>query len=618
MQDIFLSFLNRSITAGWLILIIILLRFFLKKAPKSVRLILWMMVGIRLICPVSFESVLSLIPNTETVVYDSTDTEIETFQIDSGVEVVDQTVNPAVTEYFTSQTVLEAGMTLTQKVLWTASRVWIAGMILLLLYAVVSQLLLYRQVADSVPCIWVPAVEGDAKVQGQKSGIRCKKTSIRQSSRVTSPFVMGLICPRIYIPFHMEEETMGYVIAHEQMHIRYLHHWMKWIGFLTLTAYWFHPFIWVAYILLCRDIELACDEAVVSRQSLAYKKAYAEALLSCSEKQASLVSPLAFRETGIKQRIKNVLSCKKPAFWVVAVCVLLCVGMAACFLTNPKEPDFEKTEETVEETTGEMIGETIGEATGKTIEETVGESAEKTIEETTEEVTEENTFAEAAKELLEENRSQLWMGDVLEAEKSIWFADYNGETWQVLEDKEWYDTPSSCTTIIYYRDEQNCDVNEIVIKMAEVLLEGMTEPSELRPFTVTEYRIPQQKLYTLETNLNIMEQVYERSLEKGSTPEEAFRSLIASAAYVDGFMPVTENMWYFTLEGYYSYEGRSGPGVSMEEAMHAEPELADADGLIPFVMQGSAQMFQFVLIKEGNVYRMQRADGMRMLYEEML
>lgn len=627
MENLFLGFLNRSIAAGWLILIVILLRLFLKKVPKSVRLLLWLMVAIRLICPVSFESVLSLIPNTETVVYDSTDT--GTFQIDSGVEVVDQRINPVITEYFTSQTVPEVTMTLEQKVLLTASRVWIAGILVLLLYAAVSQLLLHRRVADSVPCIVETTGERQAVPQGAQSGTIGKKGNIRQSSRVTSPFVMGLFRPRIYLPFHMEEETMGYVIAHEQMHIRYFHHWVKWIGFLILTAYWFHPLVWTAYILLCRDIELACDEAVVSSQSLAYKKAYAQALLACSESQASLVSPLAFRETGIRQRIKNVLSCKKTAFWMMVLCVFLCMGMAACFLTNPKEPDQKHTGEILEETkdpaqeemTGEANGETLQEAAPKNPEETqegaLAESEGNTIEKTTGETTEEDVFMERAKKLLEENRSQLWMGEVLGAERSIWFADYNGETWQVIESEERYTTPSDCNTIIYYQDTQNSNVDEIVVKMAEVLLEGMTEPSDLRPFTVMEYRIPQQKLYTLEDNLEIMEQVYERSLEAGNTPEEAWDSLIANTAYIDGFVPVTENMWYFVLNGYYSYEGLSGPGVSMEQEAFIQPELIEPDGLIPFVLQGSEGVFQFVLIKEGNVYRLQRAMGMKKLYEKM-
>lgn len=311
MEAVFIRLLNMSIAASWLILAVVLLRVILKKAPKSIRRILWALVGIRLVLPFSFESFLSLIPSAETVSPDIL--YAETPRIHSGISAFNTYVNPIISESLAPN--VAASVNPMQVVAYIASVVWIAGMILLMLYSVISYVRLRRCVADAV----------------------ILRDNFWQSEKVASPFVLGLFRPRIYLPFGMDEESLAYVVAHEKAHIKRRDHWIKPIGFLLLTIYWFNPLIWLAYILLCRDIELACDERVVKQMSAEDKKAYSKALLTCSVDRRSIAAcPLAFGEVGVKQRIKNVLNYKKPAFWIIIVALVSCVVMAVCFLTNPK------------------------------------------------------------------------------------------------------------------------------------------------------------------------------------------------------------------------------------------------------------------------------------------
>ncbi len=311
MEAVFIKLLNMSIAASWLILAVVLLRAILNKAPKAIRRILWALVGIRLVLPFSPESFLSLIPSAETISPDILYT--GTPKIHSGVSAFNTYVNPVVSDSLTPAA--GAGINPLQIVASIASVVWIAGMAVLLLYAAVSYIRLRRKVAEAVPL----------------------RDNLWQSEVVVSPFVLGFFRPRIYLPFGIDEETMAYVVAHENEHINRYDHWIKPIGFLLLVIHWFNPLIWLAYILLCRDIELACDEHVVKRMSADDKKAYLKALLTCSVDRRSIAScPLAFGEVGVKQRIKNVLNYKKPAFWIIIVALASCVVVAVCFLTNPK------------------------------------------------------------------------------------------------------------------------------------------------------------------------------------------------------------------------------------------------------------------------------------------
>jgi len=328
-EAIFIKLLNISISASWLILAAVLLRFVFKRAPKSIRCILWALVGIRLVCPSSFESFLSLIPSAETVSPDIL--YAETPEIHSGISIFNAYVNPVLFDSLAPTA--EASVNPMQVVASIASIVWILGMVLLMLYGVVSYVRLRRKVAEAVPL----------------------RDNLWQSEAVVSPFVLGIFRPRIYLPFGIDAESLAYVVTHENAHISRRDHWIKPVGFLLLAIYWFNPLIWLAYILLCRDIELACDERVIKKMSADNKKAYSKALLSCSVSRRSIAAcPLAFGEVGVKQRIKNVLNYKKPAFWIVVVALASCIVVAVCFLTNPK------TGEDPEKVVGEYDTSSLG------------------------------------------------------------------------------------------------------------------------------------------------------------------------------------------------------------------------------------------------------------------
>lgn len=311
MEALFLKLVNMSITASWLVLAIIAVRLIFKKTPKWILCLLWGLVAIRLICPFSFESALSLIPSAEPLPQEI----IYTAQpeIQSGVPVIDYTVNPMLES---SMTPIEpASANPTQIWSFILSQVWILGMLLMLIYSLVSYLLLKRKVATAIPV----------------------RRGIKQSEFVDSPFVLGIIRPMIYLPIGMAEGDMTYVIAHEKAHIRRRDHWWKPLGFLLLSIYWFNPLLWAAYILLCRDIEAACDEKVIREMDKDDRRAYSTALLNCSIHRRRITAcPLAFGEVGVKERVKGVMNYKKPAFWVILIALVISIVVAVCFMTNPK------------------------------------------------------------------------------------------------------------------------------------------------------------------------------------------------------------------------------------------------------------------------------------------
>ena len=299
-----------SITASWLTLAVIAIRFLLKKAPKAFSVILWALVGIRLIFPISYESILSLVPSAETVPRDIIYSYVP--GIDSGIEAMDSAVNP-----FISQSLAPSeatGIAPMQIITSIASAVWIAGVAAMLLYTAMSYLRFRRKVREAAPL--------------DKNVYLC--------DGIGTPFILGVIRPRIYLPSDIGKADMEYVISHEKAHIRRCDHLWKPLGFLLLTVYWFNPVLWIAYILLCRDIELACDEKVIKDRGSEIKKSYSEALINCSVPRKMIAAcPLAFGEGSVKGRIKSVLNYKKPAFWIIIVSVIACIAVAACFLTNP-------------------------------------------------------------------------------------------------------------------------------------------------------------------------------------------------------------------------------------------------------------------------------------------
>ena len=313
MNELFLKIINMSISASWLILAVLILRLVLKKAPKWVNVLLWGIVAVRLICPFSFESALSLIPSSETIPLDIEMAVKPT--IDSGVPAINSVVNPVLSSFAPPQHVLTSANPLQ---IWIPilNIIWLIGVGALLLYTAVSYWRLCRKVDTAVRY----------------------KDNIFQSENVSSPFVLGIINPRIYLPFSMNEQDMEHVVAHEQAHIRRRDHWWKPLGFLLLTIHWFNPLMWLAYVLLCRDIELACDEKVIKELGNEQRADYTQALVACSVNRRRIAAcPLAFGEVGVKERVKSVMNYKKPAFWVIIIAVIVCVDVAVCFLTNPKQ-----------------------------------------------------------------------------------------------------------------------------------------------------------------------------------------------------------------------------------------------------------------------------------------
>lgn len=311
MAAIFLKLLNLSISASWLVLAVLVLRLVSKRSPKWMNVLLWGIVALRLMLPFSIESALSLIPSAETVnpavvQFDPAPT------ITSGVKIIDNAVNPSLSEHFSAVPTASVN----PLYVWTeiAGWVWLIGLGAMLLYALVSYLRLRRRVSVSLPI----------------------QDHIYLCDAISSPFILGVVKPRIYLPSGLDEVQRQNVLAHEQAHLARRDHWWKPLGFALLAVYWFTPVLWLAYTLLCRDIELACDERVIRTMDESAVKTYSTVLLACSmPHKAAITCPLAFGEVGVKERVKNALHYKKPAFWVVAASVAVCVVVAVCFLTNP-------------------------------------------------------------------------------------------------------------------------------------------------------------------------------------------------------------------------------------------------------------------------------------------
>lgn len=307
MAAIFLKLLNMSITAGYLVLAVLLARLLLRKSPKWISCLLWGIVALRLLVPISVESPLSLIPSAQ-VIPDNIATTIAP-AIHSGITVVNSTVNPIMT-----QRVIESG-NLWQQILSAAAIVWLVGMAAIMLYGVVSYLLLRWQIR--------------ARMKLQEGVYICDE--------VVSPFIFGIFRPKIYLPSGLDPQTCDYVLRHEKIHLQRKDHWWKPLGYCLLAVYWFNPLLWAAYILLCRDIEQSCDEMVISQMNAQEKQGYSLALVSCSHQRRMItVCPVAFGQISVKTRIKAIVSYKKPSFWIMLASAALCFAICVCFLTNPE------------------------------------------------------------------------------------------------------------------------------------------------------------------------------------------------------------------------------------------------------------------------------------------
>ena len=310
MSGFFLSIVNMSISASWIVLAVLLLRILLKKAPKWITVLLWGIVAIRLICPFSIESVMSLIPSAETITK-APDAPRPHFE--SGFTIIDNQVNDYLGGHYYEGVTRPTGHFV--DITTILAVVWLVGIVVLLAYTIISYFRVKNKIGTAV----------------------LLRDNIYQSENVVSPFVLGIIKPKIYLPFNMNEQDMEHVIAHENAHIHRKDHWWKPFGFLVLTLHWFNPLMWLGYVLLCRDIELACDEKVVKEFNNEQKADYSQALLTCSVSRRIIAAcPLAFGVVGVKNRVKSVLNYKKPAFWIVVAAIVASLVVAVCFLTNPK------------------------------------------------------------------------------------------------------------------------------------------------------------------------------------------------------------------------------------------------------------------------------------------
>ena len=314
MAEGFLTLVNRGLSAGWLVLAVIAARFLLKKAPRWAVCALWGLVALRLLCPFSPESPLSLIPDAQPVSPEAVWNTVPA--VEMAPDATEAPVSPVL------EAVLPDGLpvspTPAQEIVAAASILWCAGLAGMALYTLVS----YRRLSRRV--------KGAVRIDG----------NLYQGAAIPTPFVLGVLRPRIYLPNTLSREDMPYVIAHERAHIRRRDPLWKALGFGLLSIYWFQPLLWLGYALFCRDMELACDEKVASALSPSHRANYSQALLNCSAGRRFLAAcPVAFGEVGVKERVKRVLSFRRPTLRAVLAAVLICAVIAVCFLTNPVTPE---------------------------------------------------------------------------------------------------------------------------------------------------------------------------------------------------------------------------------------------------------------------------------------
>ncbi len=339
MDKIFGEILSMSVDSAWLIIAVIIVRALLQKSPMYFRKILWGFVGLRLVIPFSFKSAFSLVPHE-----------------------VPQTAD-RVAGQVVATTDLEQGLSFTDVVpfLWTA-----VGMGFLI-YGIISYIRLRLKIIDGT----------------------LVKGNVYQSERIHSPFVCGFIKPRIYVPYGLDEVTQNCVLKHEETHIKCADHIIKAFGFVVLCIHWFNPLVWISYFLLCKDIELSCDENVIKKYDDVQCKQYAKALLELGVNKVKLTAcPIAFGEVSIKKRIKSVVSYKKASKILVIASLCVCIGVSLCFMTEPEVPIKEKVEEVQEV---EIPVETTDPATENvkepTTEPTTEPATDEIIEKTTEAIT---------------------------------------------------------------------------------------------------------------------------------------------------------------------------------------------------------------------------------------
>lgn len=315
MDGLFIDIMNNAIVASWLIVAILILRLVLKRVPKWIHCLLWGLVAIKLLVPVNIESPVGVLPNTKPIPRDITVVEVPS--VDTGISDIDENINFVLADNLSRDNIQFVTVTPMGVYMYIASLIWIAGMIIMLTYFVISFLAIRRRVSASIRI----------------------DNNIYECDDIASPFILGLIAPKIYLPSGLASNVKDCVIAHENTHISRRDFLWKPIGFAILAVYWFNPLCWISYILLCRDIEYACDEKATKDREDSWRADYCQALLDCSvQKKMITACPVAFGEVSVKERIRKVINYKKPAFWGIVAAMVVCVVVAVCFMTSSNRP----------------------------------------------------------------------------------------------------------------------------------------------------------------------------------------------------------------------------------------------------------------------------------------
>ena len=328
MAQFFINLLIASFHGSIVILAVIVLRFLLKKTPKKFFCMLWLLAGIRLLMPFEIQSTMSLQPNPEPMMQQMSQYESLDFTSEAPIVPMPQenrqeaeaeapvfNITPAENTAVVQETVVHQETAPAINWMSLIPWIWLTVASFFLIYTFYAYFKLRLQVREAV------------KIEG---GWEC--------DRIETAFILGFIRPQIYIPMGLSAMVRKYILAHERTHLEKGDHWFKMIGFIALALHWFNPLVWVAYILLCKDIEMACDERVVQFMELPERKAYSAALLNCSTNKAHFAAcPVAFGEVSVKHRIKSVLKYKKPSFWISLAGVISIIFVAVCLVTSPTE-----------------------------------------------------------------------------------------------------------------------------------------------------------------------------------------------------------------------------------------------------------------------------------------
>jgi beta-lactamase regulating signal transducer with metallopeptidase domain len=312
MDAIFLQVLNMSMIASYVILFVIALRLCLKKLPKIFSYALWSSILFRLICPVTFESLFSLLSmNTKPIPDNIQYAKLP--QINSGINFIDSIANPILA---THKAAPYASINPMQITILLGEFIWVTGIVALLLYSIISLINLHNRLIGAVRL----------------------QDNIYLVDHITTPFVIGVIHPKIYLPSTLLEQERKYIVLHEQTHIKRIDHVIKLIAFLTLAVHWFNPLVWIAFILFVKDMEMSCDESVMKQMNIDIRKEYSASLLSlASGKRIIAGTPLAFGEGDTKGRIKNILNYKRTPFWIVVVSTIAVAAICMGLIANPSE-----------------------------------------------------------------------------------------------------------------------------------------------------------------------------------------------------------------------------------------------------------------------------------------